>query len=237
MKQFGGFPAKTEYAGVPAVFFSTLLPEITDIGELKLTLHLFRILLQKKGIPRFVTFSELAGDVAVISSLGGNGTSPEEALRRALGLTVKRGTFLHVSLDNNGKTEDIYLMNTADGRRNVEKILRGEIRLPGLVVKQPPELTAIARPNIYTLYEQNIGLLTPMIAEELKEAEKLYPEKWLEDAFKEAVNTNRRNWKFISKLLEQWATEGKTNGTYQRDIKARDPDKFIKGKYGHLFKR
>jgi hypothetical protein len=31
MKQFTGFPIKTEYAPVPAAFFSALLPEITDI--------------------------------------------------------------------------------------------------------------------------------------------------------------------------------------------------------------
>ena len=31
-------------------------------------------------------------------------------------------------------------------------------------------------PNIFTMYEENIGLLTPMIAEELRDAEKTYPE-------------------------------------------------------------
>lgn len=241
MKQFSGFPDNMDYTGIPAVFFSTLLPEITDIAELKTTLHIFRVLLKKKGVTpakiRFVSFDELASDVVIITGIRGNGMSTEEALRHALNSAVKRGTFLHISLDSNGKTEEIYLLNTRQDRQSVEKILRGEIRLPGLVAKRPPEMVTGARPNVYTLYEQNIGLLTPMIAEELKEAEKLYPKQWLEDAFKEAVNANRRNWKFILKLLEQWATEGKSDGTYQRDIKTRDPDKFIKGKYGHLFKR
>jgi len=36
---------------------------------------------------------------------------------------------------------------------------------------------------------------TYMIAEELKEAEKLYPARWIEEALKEAVMLNKRSWK------------------------------------------
>ena len=87
------------------------------------------------------------------------------------------------------------------------------------------------------MYEENIGLLTPMIAEELRDAEKTYPELWIKDAVKEAVNAGKRNWRYISAILERWATEGKSDGTHLRDFKKTDPDKFIKGKYGHAVKR
>ncbi len=91
--------------------------------------------------------------------------------------------------------------------------------------------------NIFALYEENIGLITPMIAEEIKEAEKLYPQSWINDAFIEAVNANKRSWRFISFLLERWSTEGKKNGTYQRNLKTTDPDKYFKDKYGRFFQR
>jgi DnaD/phage-associated family protein len=91
--------------------------------------------------------------------------------------------------------------------------------------------------NIFTLYEQNIGMITPMIAEELKEAEKLYPPLWIEEAFKEAVTLNKRSWKYIARILERWTSEGKDSGEYKRDIKKGGPNKYIKGKYGHLVKR
>ena len=78
------------------------------------------------------------------------------------------------------------------------------------------------KPNIFALYEQNIGLLTPMIAEELKEAEKLYPVSWIEEAFKEAVSLNKRNWRYISRILERWASEGKDSGEFRRDSKRRE---------------
>jgi DNA replication protein len=80
-------------------------------------------------------------------------------------------------------------------------------------------------------------MLTPMIAEELKEAMKLYPESWIRDAIKEAVNQNIRKKSYILAILERWSTEGKGDGTYRGDSKKTDPDKYIKQKYGHIVRR
>ena len=79
-------------------------------------------------------------------------------------------------------------------------------------------------------------MLTPMIAEELKEAEKLYPASWIESAFKEAVTRNKRSWRYISRILERWASEGKEYGEPRRGLEA-DRDKYIKGRYGHVVRR
>jgi len=237
MKQFNGFPTKTEYAPVPAAFFSVLLPEITDIAELKATLHLFRILYRKKGYPRFASYNELAADSSLLLSIQAGTAPPPETLRRALDMAVERGTILRLTLDRNGETEDIYLLNTKQDRDAVEKIRSGELHLPHMEVRQVSKVDSETQPNIYTLYEQNIGVLTPMIAEDLKEAEKLYPESWIKDAFKEAVKANKRSWRFVAYLLEHWATEGKKDGTYRRNLKATDPDKYFKDRYGHFFQR
>jgi DnaD/phage-associated family protein len=93
------------------------------------------------------------------------------------------------------------------------------------------------RESIFTLYEQNIGMITPMIAEELKEAEKVYPEQWIKQAFEEAVVLNKRSWRYISRILERWAGEGKEDGKYRQSFKKNSPNKYIEGKYGHLVKR
>ena len=66
--------------------------------------------------------------------------------------------------------------------------------------------------NIFSLYENNIGLISSLIADELKEAEKLYPASWIEDAFKVAVEMNKRNWRYIHAILKRWAAEGKDDG-------------------------
>jgi DnaD/phage-associated family protein len=83
--------------------------------------------------------------------------------------------------------------------------------------KQRPWRVRSSRPDIYTLYEQNIGALTPILSERLREAEKLYPPAWIEEAFAEAVNYNRRSWAYITRILENWLANGREpNQTSER---------------------
>lgn len=65
------------------------------------------------------------------------------------------------------------------------------------------------RPNIFVLYEQNIGLLTPSIAEKLRDAHYQYPSEWIEAAFQRALQYNKRSWDYISAILKRWGTEGR----------------------------
>jgi DNA replication protein len=67
----------------------------------------------------------------------------------------------------------------------------------------------VERPNIFVLYEQNIGLLSPLIADELKDAADQYPAEWIEAAFREAVLQNKRRWNYIRAILKRWETEGR----------------------------
>jgi len=237
MSEFNGFPARMEYTPVPNIFLSNLLPEITDLAELKVVLHIFRLLYFKKGFPKFITFNELLNDSGLMIGINEAGKSPEAILRKSLVSAVQRKVILHIAGED-GSRDDIYMLNTAENREVIEKIQNGEIHLTGLETKRiSREVITEKLPNIFTMYEENIGLLTPMIAEELRDAEKTYPELWIKDAVKEAVNAGKRNWRYISAILERWATEGKSVGTHLRDFKKTDPDKFIKGKYGHAVKR
>ena len=153
-------------------------------------------------------------------------------------MATRRGTILHIELDRDGISEDIYLLNTESNRQTVTKIQNSELSLSGLKAKGQTYTELEELPDIFTLYEQNIGMLTPIIAEELSEAEKLYPVNWIRDAIKEAVALNKRNWRYIAAILERWAAEGRSDGTYRRDsAKKEDPDKYIKGKYGHIVRR
>ena len=233
MKQFTGFPAKTKFTAIPNSFFSSLLPQISDIAELKTTLHIFQTLYQKRGYPRFTTYKELLSSKSLMSSLAGK-SAPEKALRNALERATKRGTILHIVLDRDGTPEDVYLLNTESDKQAAAKIQNGELALSGLKAKEQPYTETEAPPDIFTLYEQNIGMLTPLIADELRDAEKLYPEAWIREAIKEAVNQNIRKKSYILAILKRWSTEGKGDGTYQRDSKKTGPDKYAKQKYGHI---
>ena len=237
MKKFNGFPIRMEYTPIPNLFFSSLLPQISDMAELKTTLHVIAVIYRKRGFPRFVTFSELLGDADLMSSIRGGAESPDEVLRSALKMATERGTFIYMVLDRDGASVDVYFLNTESNRQTVAKIQNGELKLSGLKAEEKAYVEAEAPPNIFTLYEQNIGILYPMAADELRDIEKLYPDSWIRDAIKEAVLHNKRNIKYIAKILESWAAEGKKDGAYQRDTKKTDPDKYIKGKYGHMVRR
>ncbi len=237
MNQFSGFPAKTLFTPIPNLFFSSLLSQINDIAELKITLHIFWSLYGKRGYPRFTTYRELLGNKSLMSGLSDGAKAPDEVLRQVLEMAVKRGTILRVAVVMDDQPEEIYFINTEADRRVAAKILNGELVLAGLKAGEQPQPEAEPAPDIFTLYEQNIGMLTPMIADELCEAEKLYPEGWIIDAIKEAVNHGKRKWSYISAILDSWSVEGKDSGTHKRDFKKSDPDKFSQQKYGHMVKR
>jgi len=236
MKQLTGFPAKMEYTPIPNFFLSTILPQINDITELKTTLQVLAILYRKRGYPRFVTYGELLGNASLMSSLKGGTKPPDETLRQALEMATQRGTIIHMVLDRDGVSEDIYFLNTESDRQVVAKIESGELRLSGLKAMGQTYIEAEEQPDLFTLYEQNIGMLTPLIAEELREAEKLYPESWIRDAIKEAVKHGKRKWSYISAILKDWSVEGKSDGAYQRVSKT-DPKRYLGQKYDHMVRR
>ena len=51
--------------------------------------------------------------------------------------------------------------------------------------------------EIFVCYEHEIGALTPMIAERLKDFEQTYPDSWVVEAIKLAVENNARNLSYV----------------------------------------
>lgn len=233
MKQFKGFPAKMKFTPIPNLFINKLLPQIDDIIELKTTLLIFELLYRKRGYPTYITYEELSQGINHSDNALGQ-KEPEQALRKVLETIVKKGIFLRIYLKQEDKTSDIYMLNNSRNQQVAEKITHGNIGLKGSENKTITVAPLNKLPGIFTLYEENIGILTPMIADELREAEKLYPEAWIQDAIKEAINQNKRKWKYISAILERWSLEGKDNGIDRRHTQKTDPKKYVKGQYGHM---
>lgn len=231
MKRFAGFPAgKVSFTPLPNLLFSELLPNIDDLNELKVTLHLFWLLSHKKGYPRCVSLTELLGDGTLLRGLKESEQSPENILLAALAKAVARGTLLKITTQrDSGEREDWYFLNTDQSRHTLEKAQRGELQLAGTPITPGPELQP-ERPNIFTLYEQNIGILQPIIAEELAQAQKEYPADWIEEAFRLAAESNIRRWRYVRRILERWATEGKDDGKPRPDTEEARR-RYIEGKY------
>jgi DNA replication protein len=225
MKGFNGFPQKGRLIKIPGLFFSALLPQIDSLAELKVTLYCFWRLQQKEGQLAYLWESELASDQVFMSGLAAREDQRIELLREGLERAVARGTLLHVQLNRSGKTENLYFVNTERGRAAVKGIEAGRWS-PDTAPDTLLDLS-VERPNVFTLYEQNIGPLTPLIAERLQDFEATYPAGWIEEAIQIAVARNKRNLSYVDAVLNRWQAEGR------QDNRARtgDGERFISGKY------
>lgn len=241
MSEFAGFqPALGTSIAVPDSFFSVILPQIESLPELKVTLHLIWLLAQRRGVPRAVSLSELEADRLLLRSVRPvPGPRPaEDFLREGLELAVTRGAILMLEVGAaRHPLSRWYLLNTPESRRALQEIAREE-RDPLTVTGAeagPVDVVRIYRPNIFTLYERNIGVLTPLITDQLRAAELEYPHEWIAEAMRLAVEYNKRNWAYVAGILKRWEAEGKSSGVDRRHPEqAGDPEKYTGGRYGHL---
>ncbi len=226
---FSGFPeGKLKSTPIPNLFFSELLPAIDHLGEFKVSMYAFWALAQRDEQFRYISRDQIAGDELFMKSMKGSGLSADEALDDALERAVTRGTLLLVTLEDAQAAQAFYFLNSAKGRAAVKAIEEGEW-MPSGDPGAPLDLS-IERPNIFNLYEKNIGPLTPMIAETLRDAEQTYPASWIEDAMRIAVENNVRKWRYVEAILEDWQTQGRDERIDRGDSeKARR--RYVEGKY------
>ncbi len=228
-KGFPGFPeGKLRTTPIPNPFFSELLPSIDHLGEFKVTLYAFWALAQKEGRFRYLSRDQIASDELFMRGMAGSGLDAGEALDEALERIVARGTLLQVNLETDQGSEAYYFLNSAKGRAAVKAVEEGDW-LPSGDVQAPLDLS-IERPNIFRLYEQNIGALTPMVADILRDAEETYPLSWIEDAIRIAVENNVRKWRYVEAILEDWQTQGRHEREDRSDSE-KDRRRYIEGKY------
>lgn len=229
MKGFSGFPdGKLRLTSLPNIFFSDLLVIIDDLAEIKVTLYAFWALAQKEGPVRYLRLVDFLNDSQFMKGMGPTPSLAAEAVADGVERAVARGTFLHVNVESADGVMDLYFMNSQKGRAAVEGITQGQWR-PNPHEDLPITLS-VERPNVFVLYEQNIGPLTPLIADQLRDAEQTYAREWLEDAIKLAVQNNVRKWRYIQSILERWRQEGRANGISrgdsQKELRGQVPDEY-----------
>lgn len=218
--RFSGFPKGTHYTQAPSPLFGSLLEDIDDLVELKCTLRaIWRIrenIRVHKG-RRYVSEDELVTDMVLTEGVhtSGDNSSPAVAIRTAMEHATERGTFIARTVNADAGKRRVYFLNDDAGRK-------AAIMLEQVPDQDEPtaddegDETHTLKPDIFKLYEENIGMLTPLIADQLKDAEETYPWSWIREAFTIAVNGNKRNWRYIEATLRRWASEGKDDGKLGR---------------------
>jgi DnaD/phage-associated family protein len=212
MKTFKGFTESETFTQIPDTFFHQLLDEIDDAAELKITLYVMWRVQNMDGPFRALQESDFEAKELGLTM---------EEVRSALEKAVKRGSLLTVAKE----AASFVLLNSPRGRAAVQAIERGDFNPEAAGASIPFE-----RPNIFRLYEENIGPLTPLIADALKDAEETYSAEWIAESIDLAVRNNKRSWRYCEAILKRWKEEGRGEKQDRRDAE-KDRDKYIKGEY------
>ncbi len=216
MTSFPGFTSSETFTQVPDSFIK-MMNEIQDLAELKVTLYAIWRIERTEG--NFRAMCETDFEEAAL------GLNLEE-IRHGLGKALERGTLLK---SENEAQEVFYFLNSPRGRLSAEAFAKGQWR--AAMKAYVPN-----KSNLFKLYEENIGALTPLLADMLKEAEREYPGMWFEEAFEIAVSRNVRNWKYIEAILRRWKENGKDERRNSEDS-VQDAKRYTDGEFSEFLKR
>ncbi len=223
-RYFPGFPKESSYTPVPDALLGPLLEAIDDLGELKTVLRAVHLFHRKEGSPRLVTQKELEADPVLRRSFAGY-ASVEEEIGRALDEAVYAGLLLRTRVGTGASLQTAFVLNSETEREALEELdkARVEAPLPNEAAGEPPPS------DIFILYQEHVGMLTPLIVSQLRDAEKQYPAAWIRSAFVEAVEHNKRSWRYIARILERWREEGRGHGEPGRHPEKSDPKAYLRG--------
>ena len=219
MSTFKGFTDSESFTQLPDTFFQELLTEIDDVAELKVTLFFLWRVQHMEG-----PFRALCQTDFEEKDLGLSANEVAVGLEKA----VHRGSMLRAEHD----ADVFYFLNSPRGRAAAEAFAKGNWRESAKIMSAP----VVERPNVFKLYEENIGPLTPMIADMLKDAEETYSDEWIAEALEIAIKNNVRNWKYVEAILKRWKEKGKYEGKDRQDA-GQDSKKYSKGKYSDFISR
>ena len=197
---------------VPYDFLHDVVIDITSPEEMQVTLAVFRLVAELDGEETPLAERAILRDPPLRDAMRKSGilNDPDERILTGLDLAVGRGTLLRFVVKRARKEAFWYYLNTPVNRHTIAAMERGAIAPPAVVWEGDVEPRIAADPpNGFRLYEQNIGPLTPLIADQITQALRDYPADWIEDAIGEAVAYNRRSWRYIVRILENWKATGR----------------------------
>ncbi|MFC2064586.1 DnaD domain-containing protein [Chloroflexota bacterium] len=216
MSTFKGFSDKETFTQIPDSFFQQILNQSDDPSEIKVTLYVLWRIAHMESRSKPLTMNEIMADKDFTV-----GISIKE-LDAGLKKSVERGSLLRVEKEG----EVFFFLNSPRSRAVAERLKKGDWDAAARQVSHPPR----QRPNIFRLYETSIGPLTPMLADALKDADKIYSEEQIVYAFAEAVRREKRSWKYVEAILRNRKEELDGKEQDRRDPE-KDRRKYIEGEY------
>jgi DNA replication protein len=197
-------------------YYEEYVVTATSLDELQVILAISRA--SAKGDENAGVSEEvLLRDVLLAQAMGVDGADapPPSRVLRALEMATRRGALQRRARSAGDRQIVLYSLS--------DRTHSGTGEQP--VSRQGPESKpGDGAPSVFAAYERNIGVLTPLVADQISAALELYPTDWLHDAIEEAVAYNRRQWRYVHRILQNWTAEGRpaasgsgSEGTYAKN--------------------
>jgi DNA replication protein len=180
------------------------LPKLQEPDEIKVMLYILLQQSHHEGNRFYMTVGQLENSDQLRQWLGDHETNLR--FQKALNKILDTGLLLQCN-EKSIINQPLLFLNDDNGRHALQTLQAGKWRpLPTdhQSAKQPSE-----EKNVFQLYEENIGPLTPLLAEDLTAAQEEYPHAWIKEAIHIAVQNNARSWRYIDTILRSWQKEGK----------------------------
>lgn len=191
------------YTQTPNDLFDEMLPEM-GYAELKVTLAAIRLTLgwhrdrAKLSLKKMMSMTGLSRQAVL------------DGAQRA----EKRGILSRSS--DGGETEWVVYLLDHPGlatRPHAVKLLDHPIPIKETEKKGKETVTAAAAlprvsPEVLEVYQNNIGLPTPVILDDLEQAERTYSAPWVVEALKETARARVKRFAYTQKILANWQANG-----------------------------
>ena len=183
---------------------------IDDANEIKLILRAIWLLEHQRGYPRYITRNDLRRDRVLSVAI------PDQSdFDRILKSAIERGVFLEVSINNN----TCLMFNTESARRASIEVspTTDNLNKDNNYDSWETPAASTAPADAFRAYEENIGILSPMIRQSILAALEDFTDEDITRAVRIAVENESRSWSFVAGVLRRWARDGipheRTDGT------------------------
>jgi len=196
-------------------YFDLLLTQAANYDELQTLLAFIRVLADHPDGTLDLDEESLIRNQQLNAVLSTNAVSQSSTSRimRALNQAVIRGALIRSSLLQGNRQSILYRLGSVESSVQNQSHPGPQVMdtfdadRSGTTLKHNGQAA-----SVYATYENNIGLLTPLVADQIRLALELYPASWIHEAISEAVAYNRRQWRYIQRILQKWSVDGRISG-------------------------
>ena len=197
------FPLGDDFGStrVPNAVLSAVLNEVEESETVKLILRAVWLLERQRGFPASITVNELRHDRVLVCVF-----KSQERFDAALDQSLNLGVLIKFELNN----ADALMLNTVSATRQVE---HAKDTQPESIEDDGWDASVGAEmpDDAFRAYEENIGILSPMIRENITAALQDFSDQDIIEAIKIAVENENRSWSYVAGVLRKWARDGVPN--------------------------